>query len=842
MTTTIKLPEFAERLRERLIDNQQEVVWFLGAGCSISSGIKAAGGLVDDWLNKLHQMRAPDQDRNEWARSAFKGFDPEKPALHYAEIFEARHPNAADRQQEIERICAHGEAAYGYATLAQIITDTRIGPRCNMVLTTNFDDLLVEAIYMYGALQVRPQIITHEAVVHYARVSQTRPTIIKLHGDAHLDPKNLRHETALLDPTVSEHLHALVKNTTLVFLGYGGNDQSIVRFLTSCPWPTLPQPVYWVGTDAPSAEMSQWLDNREAVRVDHRDFDVAMHLVRLRLEIPHPDESRWTRAKDRYLDALKSYTTDKKAARDPETRKALKEATEQSPHPAPSSAWDYMISALEAHDDPDRAEAIYKEGIGKFGDDAKLLGNYALFLKQVRKDMDGAEAFYKRALDADPYHANNLANYALFLEQVRKEMDGAEAFYKRALDAEPHNANTLGNYAVLLEQVRKEADGAEALYKRALDAEPDHTNNLRNYALFLEQVRKEMDGAEALYKRALDADPGNAVTLGTYAVFLEQVRKEVDGAEAVYKRALDADPDNAITLGDYASFLRQARRDMDGAEVHYKRALDVSPDNAITLGSYAIFLKQVRKDMDGAETFFKRALDAAPDNVTTLGNYALFLEQVRKDMDGAEALYKRALDAEPDNANTLCNYADFLSAFRKDTDGAEELYKRALDAAPDDADTLGGYAIFLQHVRTDMNGAESLYKRAIDADPADANVLGNYAQLLLAQGRENGLDQLDQAIAALPNEATDIQSTLGIELAVYAYAHDVRHSIDERLKAIKTRVLAGERAPGWDFSANIEQAQRENHLHPTLLKAIASVVSEGADVATLDAFPQWRKA
>ncbi|MEH6698917.1 MAG: SIR2 family protein [Brevundimonas sp.] len=495
MRTTVKLPEFAERLRERLVDNQQDVVWFLGAGCSISSGIKAAGGLVDDWLNKLHEMRAPDHDRNDWARSAFKGFDPKKPALHYAEIFESRHPNAADRQQEIERICAGGEAAYGYATLAQIITDTRIGPRCNMVLTTNFDDLLVEAIYMYGALQVRPQIITHEAVVHYARVSQTRPTIIKLHGDAHLDPKNLRHETARLDPTVSEHLHALVKNATLVFLGYGGNDQSIVRFLTDCPRPTLPQPVYWVGTDDPSAEMSQWLDDREAVRVNHRDFDDAMHLVRLRLEIPHPEESRWTRARDRYLDALKSYTTDKKADRDPETRKALKEATEQSSQSTPASAWAFMISALEAHDDPDRAEAIYKEGIGRFGDDANLLGTYALFLIKVRKDMDGAEALYKRALDAEPDDADTLGDYALFLKQVRKDMDGAEA-----------------------------------LYKRALEAEPDHTNNLRNYALFLWQVRKDMDGAEAPYKRALDAEPDNADTLSDYALFLKQVRKDMDGA------------------------------------------------------------------------------------------------------------------------------------------------------------------------------------------------------------------------------------------------------------------------------------------------------------------------
>ncbi len=36
---------------------------------------------------------------------------------------------------------------------------------------------------------------------------------------------------------------------------------------------------------------------------------------------------------------------------------------------------------------------------------ANNLGNYALFLLDVRKDFDKAEELYKRAIEADPIHA-----------------------------------------------------------------------------------------------------------------------------------------------------------------------------------------------------------------------------------------------------------------------------------------------------------------------------------------------------------------------------------------------------------------------------------------------------
>src|SRR5882672_418738 len=107
--TVISAREFAARIARGLREQQQSVTWFFGAGCSVSSGISAAGGLVEKWLSELFTIRnASKADLAQWAATAFDKYDFAIPAQSYAEVFKARHPFPADRQREIETICVAG--------------------------------------------------------------------------------------------------------------------------------------------------------------------------------------------------------------------------------------------------------------------------------------------------------------------------------------------------------------------------------------------------------------------------------------------------------------------------------------------------------------------------------------------------------------------------------------------------------------------------------------------------------------------------------------------------------------------------------------------------------------
>jgi len=141
-------------------------------------------------------------------------------------------------------ICSLGDPAYGYATLAQLLSHKEYGRFCNTVLTTNFDDLIADALYLYGERHARPLVVTHEALARYVRTNSPRPTVIKLHGDAHLDPKNLRPETREIDASLCRQLYPFLQDHALVFIGYGGNDQSILKFVRECPVPALAPPIF----------------------------------------------------------------------------------------------------------------------------------------------------------------------------------------------------------------------------------------------------------------------------------------------------------------------------------------------------------------------------------------------------------------------------------------------------------------------------------------------------------------------------------------------------------------------------------------------------------------------
>jgi tetratricopeptide (TPR) repeat protein len=605
---TISIREFAGRFSNSVRVSQQPFTWFFGAGCSKSSGIMDAGGLVEKWLRELFELQGrTEASYDSWVTTNFLSFDPNSPALSYAQIFARRYPSPVERQREIEMICARGEPAYGYATLAQLLSHKDFGRFCNSVLTTNFDDLIADALYLYGERNVRPLVVIHEALARYVRTNSPRPTVVKLHGDAHLDPKNLQPETREIDVGLAKQLYPFLQDHALIFVGYGGNDQSILKFVQECPIPALAPPIYWVSKRDPPLPFAKWLHERNALRVDHTDFDQLMHLIRGVLNIELLDRSRWTQIGDTYYEAfekLREEIDNVKAS--VEDTQALQAATSEAAKSLPDD-WSYHRHAQElAIIDKRQAEKIYREGLEKFPDSLVLNGNFAIFLR-IKGAFEEAEALYKKVLQIDPGRQTTLANYALFLEDVRNDLDGAEALYKQATDdIRPRHAHSLSSYANFLARKRHDLNGAEVFFKQAIEANGKHRKSLSKYAYFKSVTRKDLDAAEILFRQAIEAEPTSDVAYLDLALFLENKRTNLDEAELYYKKAIEAGPHNVMTLSYYGDFLEVHRKDFDAAESFYKRALQADPEDQYSLNAYSRFLEKIRNDPTTAAEYSSR--------------------------------------------------------------------------------------------------------------------------------------------------------------------------------------------------------------------------------------------
>ena len=95
------------------------------------------------------------------------------------------------------------------------------------------------------------------------------------------------------------------------------------------------------------------------------------------------------------------------------------------------------------------ADRLFTEALRVRPRHPEVLGNYALFQKNVRANYQRAEDFFLRALSAKPDHPRNLGNYAVFLHTVRQDFEGAENYYRKALAADPDRESVRANYAEL---------------------------------------------------------------------------------------------------------------------------------------------------------------------------------------------------------------------------------------------------------------------------------------------------------------------------------------------------------------------------------------------------------
>ena len=289
----IDAQEFIRRFKKLIENNNAKFSLFLGAGCSVSSGIQTAGYLVEKvWLPRLKETETGNQENvDEWVKTRFPKYKESDPAQSYGEIIETLFPTAKERQTEIEDLVKDFDPGFGYAILAKLMEKYRA--HCNIVLTTNFDDMVADALYLYT--YQKPIVIFHEALAAFVKIGDTRPIVIKLHGDSKLSPLNTKEETDELSDEITQVIKNIFSETGLIFIGYGGNDCSVLRILNevSKDKGSFQWGIYWIGGKIPNNKMGKFLREKNAILVKHKDFDELMLQLKEALELELPTIDRF---------------------------------------------------------------------------------------------------------------------------------------------------------------------------------------------------------------------------------------------------------------------------------------------------------------------------------------------------------------------------------------------------------------------------------------------------------------------------------------------------------------------------------------------------------------------
>jgi Tfp pilus assembly protein PilF len=533
---TMRASEFVRRMKGWANEQDRHYVMWLGAGCSVSSGIPAASALVrEHWLPELHRLRTGGSDElDDWTRQEFPDYDSNNAGASYGVVMHEVFRLPEDRQRETERLCSGREPGFGYAVLAALMS--RDDGLLSTTLTTNFDDMIADAMYVYG--DRRPLVIEHDTLAGFARPGRVRrPLVVKVHGDHRLNPMHTREETAELTASVAVGIRGLLQDRGVIFVGYSGSDVGVLEALRALPKGALPNGVWWVSRNEPTGDMRAWLVSREATWVQAGTFDKLMLLFHQEFGLGHPKPAKFTRMFDRYRETYAELSLDIDNLEDSAPDSApLKAAARR----ADSEARDWWAVELEASrhvaDDPDRAEAIYTEGIERMPDSVELLANYGDFLVRVREDQERATQLFERAYRIAPEHPSSVINYCSVLRYSGR-LDEAERLYRQTLESDPGAYRVRVSLAYFLMVAR--GDHAAAL--RELEKRPNTSPRSSRMLSVMAQIYGHSSApehwrvAEALCRESVGLDPLNGNTWANLAEMQIAFHDDIAARESIVR-------------------------------------------------------------------------------------------------------------------------------------------------------------------------------------------------------------------------------------------------------------------------------------------------------------------
>jgi NAD-dependent SIR2 family protein deacetylase len=250
----------------------------MGAGCSVSSGIRSGGQLVQAWRRELFERLNPGLPYDD--ESAIKYLSEKQGAWYsyskeYSSLFEKIYDLPRQRRMFVEKEVSDKEPNLGYAYLTRLVD----GGYFNTMFTTNFDDLINEAFFQFS--QTRPVVCAHDSSISSITVTSKRPKIIKLHGDYLFDDiKSTMRETESLEENIKKKMVEFGRDFGLVVVGYNGGDRSVMDVLHYLLRNDdyLKNGIYWCirRGESPSEDLQKLLWRDRAYYVEIDGFDEIM--------------------------------------------------------------------------------------------------------------------------------------------------------------------------------------------------------------------------------------------------------------------------------------------------------------------------------------------------------------------------------------------------------------------------------------------------------------------------------------------------------------------------------------------------------------------------------------
>lgn len=492
----LSLKSFIEEMKE-VTDgfHPRKFCFVLGAGASRSSGIKSGQELVKIWDKELRERN--EKEYHKWRKEL--SITDENMSTFYSQYYEKRFFRCpTDGYNYIEKIMESATPSAGYVMLAHLLTQT---PH-NVVITTNFDHLTEDSVNYYA--QRTPLVIGHETLSHYISGQPVRPTIIKIHRDLLFDPKSRLKDLEKLPDSWKGALSLIFTHYHPVFIGYAGNDKSLMDFLmenvekfANDEW----KYPYWLlyRTDKLEGRIAEFLKCSGGFYIFHDGFDAVMIQLGAAFDYSVPSEDSFLGdARKRYkalvdtIDALSDTSKiGRKAEAVPNDGEVEPSKVMMLPEKTPKAEEDinWAITKITSQSEQQR---MYREATSLL--DANEYDKAVRILEELIK-LDENNARYHKSL-GDAF---------FFLD---RDEDSLKEYYN-VLELEPPSVDIYWDIA-MGHIKNKQIEKAQDILRRAVELNSDSAVDHFLIAGLFRDVDQYEDALSEYYK-ASALEPDNAV-------------------------------------------------------------------------------------------------------------------------------------------------------------------------------------------------------------------------------------------------------------------------------------------------------------------------------------------
>lgn len=487
--------------------NGERFCFILGSGASVESGIPSGStlemrwmdcimgekedlgtpamdtSLIRDYAEKLYREKLINHTFDE-IEKAWKKAKEENRSIsseYYFDIYKLRfYPNPRNGYRYLEKIMEHCEPSLGYHTLALMMTTSKLNSQSglnNLVITTNFDSLVEDALFLYTAK--KPLVVSHESLAGYIESDIQRPIIAKVHRGLMYAPLNSPEATGNLKDEWREVLNYAFNTYTPVIIGYGGGDHSLMSFLQE-KGTSMRHGVYWCyrgDFDMVEKNIKSFVKEKEGFFVTIGGFDELMLEIGKRMyseEIaPRRIESY---LKNQYDKRVQKYFEQwEKLDENPDMKKVVEQMNKAEIQDEEKREKENELTYVDYKRLGRRAfkEKNYQEALICFNKVIELQGVYA----------------------SDYYWRGNIYTRIASNCDVIEEYQKAISDYNKAIEMNPEFAEAYGARGFVYDELKEYTKAIED-YDKAIELNPKllYAYNNRGYIYYLlGKYQKAMD-------------------------------------------------------------------------------------------------------------------------------------------------------------------------------------------------------------------------------------------------------------------------------------------------------------------------------------------------------------